>query len=67
VHFIQTSLIGGSARPRGQYNAELSFDLPDTIKDGTTCTFEFINEYKVNPLKTIIKKLQSEPFQVFTE
>ena len=64
VYLIPASGAGGSARPRGKFIAESSYPLPLTIHVGDKCVFVFMNEYKVNPLRTITKTFTSEVFEV---
>lgn len=41
-----------------------SYVLPPKVKVGSVCTFHFRNNYKVNPIRSITKDWQSEPFEV---
>lgn len=54
----------GDARPQGQYEAHTDYMLPDDIPMYEDCTFIFINEYQVNPVRTITRTWVSEKFQV---
>ena len=67
THLVQSTFTGGTARPTGQFEASVSYEVPVTVQDGSTCTFEFQNDYQVNPLRTITKKWQSEQFKVIGE
>lgn len=55
---------GGSQRPQGKYEAHTDYLLPDDVPMYTDCTFIFINEYQVNPIRTITRTWVSEKFQV---
>lgn len=55
---------GGRARPTGKFIAEVNFGLTERAIPGEICVFEFINKYHVNPIRTVTKKWQSEPFEV---
>lgn len=55
---------GGDARPQGQYEAHTEYMLPKDVPANTDCTFIFINEYQVNPVRTITRTWVSEKFQI---
>lgn len=64
VYLVFAQGAGGSTRPRGVFTAETSYNIPDAVPANTPCTFIFINEYKVNPIRTITKVWASETFEV---
>lgn len=64
IYLVDSPFGGGSARPSGIYTATTSYRLPDRIPSDVPCTFIFINEYKVNPIRTITKTWASEPFTI---
>lgn len=55
---------GGRSRPTGKFISEVEFKLDEDAKVGELCIFEFQNDYQVNPIRTITKKWQSEPFEI---
>lgn len=64
VHFVESTVTGGTARPQGIYDVTVRFTIADNMPVGATCEFEFQNDYKVNPIRTITKKWRSEPFRI---
>lgn len=56
-----------SSRPKGKFVGVAMFNLPESIPNNSTCVFEFSNVYQVNPIRTIVKNWESEPFTVLKE
>lgn len=51
--------------PKGEYTlVSLSYIMPATATVGTTCTFKFTNNYKINPIRTQTRVWESERFTV---
>ena len=63
IYGVETAMDGRS-RPTGKFVAEVEFRLTENAKVGEICYFQFQNDYKVNPIRTIRKVWQSEPFTV---
>lgn len=63
IYFVDAPQSGGRARPKGQYTATVTFNLP-TIPVGEECYFQFTNSYQVNLLRTINKVWKSELFKI---
>lgn len=64
VFIVPGTVQRGTARPVGTFRATPSYDLPEGMPRDTFCYFQFTNEYKVNPIRSITKTWQSEMFIV---
>lgn len=53
-----------TARPKGEYTTIVRYGLSTDAVPGEKCVFQFKNEYKVNPIRTIVKVWTSEEFNV---
>jgi len=51
-------------RPKGTYVSTVKFDMADTLLVGEHCFFRFTNDYKVNPIRSIVKTWDSEIFTI---
>lgn len=51
--------------PKGKYELEVdNYILPAKVNVGAVCTFNFRNDYRVNPIRVITKQWYSEQFKV---
>jgi len=56
--------ITGAARPAGTFTVRSSYGLTTDMPLNTDCVFQFTNEYRVNPVRTITKVWKSENFTI---